>query len=104
MVIVRYATLLALVAWLGVMQCSLLAIRPDYTDWLPFICGGVMMVGLFAMKFLGPPPHGFAPRVALVFLMLCIAAFDRLAAAASPVPAALNVALGLTLLGWYARE
>ena len=103
MVVARYATLLALVAWLGVMQCMLLTIRPDYADWLPFVCGGVMMVGLFTMKFLGPPPHGFVPRIAIVFLMLCIAAFDRLTGT-SLVPIALNVALGLTLLGWYARE
>jgi hypothetical protein len=103
MVVVRYATLLALVAWLGVMQCALLAIRPAYADWLPFICGGVMMIGLFAMKFLGPPPHDFVPRAALVFLMLCISAFDRLTST-SLVPIALNLALGLTLLGWYARE
>jgi hypothetical protein len=103
MVLVRYATLLALVAWLGEMQCVLWAGRPDYSDWLPFACGAVMMVGLFTMKFLGPPPHGFVPRIGLVFLMLCSAGFDRLTGT-SLMPIALNVALGLTLLGWYARE
>jgi hypothetical protein len=103
MVVVRYATLLALVAWLGEMQCALFTGRPDYAEWLPFACGGLVMVGLFTMKFLGPPPHGFVPRIGLVFLMLCIAVFDRFTGT-SLVPIALNIALGLTLLGWYARE
>ena len=103
MVVVRYATLLALVAWLGEMQCVLWTGRPDYSDWLPFACGGVMMAGLFTMKFLGPPPHSFVPRIGLVFLMLCATGFDRLTGT-SLFPIALNVALGLTLLAWYARE
>jgi hypothetical protein len=103
MVVVRYATLLALVAWLGVMQCVVFAGRPGYAAWLPFVCGGVMMVGLFAMKFLGPPPHAFITRVAIVFVMLCITTFDQVYGS-SMVPTALNVALALTLLGWYAHE
>ena len=103
MVVVRYATLVALVVWLGVLGCSLLSDRPDYANWVQFACGGLIIVGLFAMKFLGPPPHGFVPRVALVFLMLCIAAYEWLTGRSS-VPIALNVALGLILLGWYARE
>src|SRR4029079_7355310 len=103
MAVVRYATLLALVAWLGEMQSVLLATPHAYARCLPFACGAVMMVGLFTMKFLGPPPPGFMPRIGLVFLMLCSAAFDRLTGT-SLIPIALNVALGLTLLGWYARE
>src|SRR5436190_16634307 len=103
MVVVRYATLLALVAWLGEMQGALFGKWPDYAEWLPFVCGGIMMVGLFTMKFLGPPPHGFGPRIGLVFLMLCIAGFDRFTGT-SLVPTAINAALGLALLGWYARE
>src|SRR4030095_1141561 len=77
MVVVRHATLVALVVWLGVLGCSLLSNRPDYADWVQFACGGLMIVGLFAMKFLGPPPHAFVARVAIVFVMLCVTAFDQ---------------------------
>jgi hypothetical protein len=103
MVVVRYATLVALVVWLGVLGCSLLSDRPDYANWVQFACGGLIIVGLFAMKFLGPPPHAFAPRVAIVFLMLCTAAFDQLYGS-SLVPMSINTALGFALLAWYARE
>ena len=103
MAVVRYATLLALVVWLGVMQSVVIAGRPGYAGWLPFACGGLMIVGLFAMKFVGPPPRAFVTRVAVVFVMLCIAAFDRLHAS-SIVPTAINAALALMLLGWYAHE
>src|SRR5204862_4874446 len=103
MVVVRYATLLTLVVWLGVMQWVLFSNRPDYADWLPFVCGGVMMVGLFAMKFLGPPPRAFVVRIAIVFAMLCAAAFDRFYGG-SLIATAINLALALMLLGWYAHE
>jgi hypothetical protein len=103
MVVVRYATLLALVVWLGVMQCALLSDRPDYADWLQYVCGGVLIIGLFAMKFLGPPPRAFVARVAIVCLMLCTTAFDQLYGS-SIVPMSINAALGLTLLAWYDRE
>ena len=103
MVVVRYATLLALVAWLGAMQSVVFAGRPDYAAWLPYACGGIMMVGLFAMKFLGPPPRAFITRVAIVFVMLCITTFDHFYSS-SMVPTAINAALALTLLSWYAHE
>jgi hypothetical protein len=102
MVVVRYATLLALVVWLGVMQCMLFSDRPDYADWLPFVCGGLMTIGLFAMKFVGPPPRAFVPRAGIVFLMLCNAGADWFYGfSVAPV---VNTALGLLLLAWYARE
>lgn len=103
MVVVRYATLVALVVWLGILQCALFSDRPAYADWVQFACGGLLFVGLFAMKFLGPPPRAFVTRVAIVFLMLCTAAFDQFFRS-SPVPASINAVLGFTLLAWYARE
>ena len=103
MVVVRYATLLALVAWLGVMHCFVFIGRPGHGAWLPYACGGFMMVGLFAMKFLGPPPRAFVARVAIVFVMLCVTAFDQFYGS-SLIPTALNAALALALLGWYAHE
>ena len=102
MVVVRYGTLLALVTWLGVMQCALFSDRPEYADWLQYACGGLLIVGLFAMKFLGPPPHAFVTRVAIVFVMIGAAVVDQYGS--SIVPMAINTALGLMLLGWYARE
>ena len=103
MVVVRYATLVALVLWLGVMQSTVFFDRPDYADWLEIGCGGVLFVGLFAMKFLGPPPRAFVTRVALVFVMLCVAAFAQVSGS-STTAALLNMALGFALLAWYARE
>ena len=35
-------------------------------------CGAVILVGLFLMKFVGPPPVGFVPRVALAAIMLAL--------------------------------
>src|SRR5881397_2989129 len=101
MVVVRYAALVALVVWLGVIQSTVFFDRPDYADWLEYLCGGVVLVGLFAMKFVGPPPRAFPTRVAIAFLMLCIAAFAQLSGS-SIVATSVNLALGLTLLAWYA--
>src|SRR5438093_10892298 len=103
MVVVRYATLMALVVWLGVIQSAMFFDRPDYADWLEYVCGGVVLVGLFAMKFVGPPPPAFPTRVAIAFLMLCIAAFGQLSGS-SMVATGIDMGLGLILLAWYARE
>ena len=103
MAVVRYATLLALVVWLGVMQSVVFVDRPAYAGWVPFACGGLMIVGLFAMKFVGPPPRAFVARVAVVFVMLCVALFDRWHGS-SMVPTAINGVLALMMLGWYAHE
>jgi hypothetical protein len=101
---VRYVVLVALVVWLGGMVTVL------FGDWLrPVLmvgagCGGVILIGLFVLKFVGPPPHGFIPRAALTALMLLLVA----AAAAYWTVAiqlmAINLVLGLILLLWYVRE
>lgn len=69
-------------------------------------CGAVTFVGLFAMKFLGPPPPAFVPRVTIVFVMLVIAGVSAVFAT-SAAPAWLpwiNIGLGFVLLYWYVRE
>jgi hypothetical protein len=85
------------------MQSTVFFDRPDYADWLELACGAVLFVGLFAMKFLGPPPPAFVTRVAIVFVMLCTAAFAQFSGS-STIPALFNLFLGLILLAWYARE
>jgi hypothetical protein len=68
-------------------------------------CGAVIFVGLFAMKFMGPPPPAFVPRVAIVFVMLAMAVSSRwLASSAAPMLVTVNIVLGFLLLFWYTRE
>jgi len=101
MAVVRFAALLALVIWIGGLMAAA-APRPVHPTWLAAGCGGVLLVALFAMKFLGPPPHGFVPRVAIVVLMLAIAFGYHLTHAAAF--AVVDLLLGLALLAWYVRE
>ncbi len=103
MVVVRYAVLMALVLWLGVMESAVFFDRPIHPSWMEFGFGGSIVVGLFAMKFLGPPPHAFVTRLAIVILMLCIAVVGQWSRG-SRVPVLINMTLGCVLLGWYARE
>jgi hypothetical protein len=61
------------------------------------------------MKFLGPPPPAFIPRVAIVVLMLGIAVASatlvpRITPALTTVLATINIGLGFALLFWYVRE
>ena len=72
---------------------------------LTLACGAVIFVGLFAMKFLGPPPPAFVPRVAIVFVMLVLGAASAwLVAAARRHGCCRQHGLGFVLLHWYARE
>jgi len=103
MVVVRYAALMVLVLWLGAMASTVFFDRPSHAPWMELGFGGSIIVGLFAMKFLGPPPHAFVTRVAIVVLMLCVA-FVGQWFRPSKAPAAINMTLGFVLLGWYARE
>ena len=43
---------------------------------LAYACGGVVLVALFVMKFLGPPPAAFVVRAAIVAAMLAIAVYS----------------------------
>jgi hypothetical protein len=100
MFVVRYVALLALVLWVGVMVIEASWIRP--AQLVGLVCGAVLLVSLTALKFLGPPPHAFFSRAAIVGVMLAIAMFSRYSGRTAP--AAINLVLGIVLLGWYARE
>jgi len=104
MIAVRYATLAALVFWLGAMTGARFTGVVRRVDLVGFACGGAMLVGLLLMKFLGPPPRAFFVRAGLAALMLALAAASSFARASAELLLTLNVALGFTMLIWYVRE
>ena len=106
MILVRYVTLAALVLWLGAMLGARFGDLQRQWPRLAFACGAVIFVGLFAMKFMGPPPAVFVPRVAIVFLMLVVAVSAAWLVSGNLTLHLLtvNIALGFLLLYWYARE
>jgi hypothetical protein len=99
---VRYLALAALVVWLGGMVVLGLLVAPttfgvlQASDpvsglmlagvvfgeilrrfhLLAYACGAILFVCLFVIKFIGPPPHGFAVRVGIVALMLGLALYS----------------------------
>ena len=103
---VRYVTLVALVLWLGAMVHERFGDVVGRAHLITYVCGAATVVGLFVLKFLGPPPLAFVLRAGIAVLMLAVAA----GAAMLPnrdVAAMLmtaNIALGLVLLTWYVRE
>lgn len=106
MIVVRFATLVALVLWLGAMTAARFGELFRRVDLVAYSCGAVTMVGLFVMKFIGPPPRSFVARAGIAVLMLAVAigaAFTHAAGTADTL-LALNIALGLILLTWYVRE
>jgi hypothetical protein len=116
--VVRLAALAAVVVSAGGTALSLAHIvRADaepLLQWIVTACGALVVVSLFVMKFVGPPPRSFVPRAALAFALTVVSA----TAAVLPrfVPAVdtympgittllwVELALGLALLTWYARE
>ena len=102
MLAVRYLALAALVVWLGGMVVLGVIVAPttfrvlqdadpgggrviagalfgellSRFDLLAYTCGGVVLVALFVMKFLGPPPAAFVVRAAIVAAMLAIAVYS----------------------------
>jgi hypothetical protein len=104
MLAVRYVALAALVVWLGGMVTAVFGdlLRPLHRVGL--LCGGVILAGLFVMKFVGPPPHAFVPRAALTALMLLILGASAVFRSASGTLLGINLALGCLLLFWYVRE
>jgi uncharacterized membrane protein len=102
MLAIRYLALAALVVWLGGMVVLSVIVAPATLrvlqeaesgggrviagalfgevlakfDLLAYACGGVVLVGLFVMKFLGPPPAAFAARAAIVAAMLVLAIYS----------------------------
>ncbi|MCC7418441.1 MAG: hypothetical protein IT176_14990 [Acidobacteria bacterium] len=97
---VRYAALLALVVWVGglialgliALPSTLQALRAvdpgsgaalasaaagavlERFHLVEYACGAIVLVSLFAIKFIGPAPRGFIPRIAIAFVMLVLAA------------------------------
>jgi hypothetical protein len=101
MLVVRYVALAALAVWLGGTVAAVAGDLGRHLDAVAYACGAVMLVGLFVMKFVGPPPHAFVVRVALVVAMIGATALAR-RQGANALP--INAAIGFVLLFWYARE
>ena len=109
MLAIRYIALTALAVWVGGMVTLYLVATPSrealrHFEALTFVCGALVFVCLIVLKFVGPPPADFFPRVGLVVVMLAIAVYVSFMRPASMAPAMINTALGLVLLSWYVRE
>jgi hypothetical protein len=110
MFVVRFAALIALAIWVGGMVTSLwltVGVPGDsgrQMRILGYACGGVVLVSLFVMKFVGPPPQRFPLRAGTVVLMLFVVLFAHAMHVESAAPTAINLVLGLMLLAWYGRE
>ena len=110
MFVVRYVALVALSIWFSdLLLRSTLAGRLSgellsLSRLVAYAGGAVVLVGLFAIKFLGPPPRAFPLRAAVVALMLGIVAYTDIRHEHTRTLDAVNVALGMLLLAWYARE
>ena len=134
MALVRYVALIALVVWVGGMVVLGLVVAPTTVRVLAgsspangallagavfaealrlfhlvaFVCGAVIIVCLFAMKFVGPPPRSFPLRAGIVAAMLVVAGYSGTVlggmADRAKTLMVLNLAGGLVLLAWYARE
>jgi hypothetical protein len=129
-IVVRYAVLVALVVWVGGVAVLGGLVSPSVVDVLVsadpdggralanlllgdiarqfqnlmYVCGVVALVGLVGLKFIGPPPIAFVPRVALVATMIGCAMFAGLQAQRSSTLMAISAGLGLISLFWYVRE
>jgi hypothetical protein len=105
MILVRYATLVALVIWLGVMVDERFGDLLRRPHLISYGCGAAVVVGLFVLKFMGPPPIAFVMRAGIAALMLLSAvAAAFVARDLSNMLLTLNIGLGLVLLIWYVRE
>ena len=88
---VRYVALAALVVWVGGMIGT--SVVPSHV--VAYACGGIILACLLVMKFVGPPPRAFKPRVAIVVLMLAVAAF-----AGTTLPYALAIDIAHSTASW----
>ena len=110
MFVVRFVALIALAIWVGGMVTSLWLTTSGPADperqmrILGYTCGGVVLVSLFVMKFVGPPPQRFPLRAGTVVLMLFVVLYVHAMHVVSVAPTAINIVLGLMLLAWYGRE
>lgn len=104
MAAVRYVALIALVFWTGAMAGVLFADAFARLQLLSFVCGGLIVVALVIVKFVGPPPRAFFLRAGITVLMLVLAAAAMLVPQASAPLLIVNFVLALVLLFWYVRE
>ena len=133
MFVVRYVALVALAIWVGGTGLLLLIAYPTlplvsglgvagirsgtFAEILhPFLaltyaCAVCILACLSIVKLVGPPPRAFKLRIGLVALMLLVALYAGLPLPRSlvrirsqSVLLAINLAIGLVLLGWYARD
>ena len=105
MILVRYATLVVLVIWLGAMVDERFGDLFRRAHLVAYACGAATVVGLFVLKFMGPPPIAFVLRAGIAILMLAIAlAAAFVAPAAADLLMTVNIGLGFVLLFWYVRE
>ena len=105
MIVVRYATLVALVLWLGALIGARFGDLAHRVEPFAYVYGAAILVGLLVMKFVGPPPHGFVARVAVVALMLALVGAASVGGADTrALLTSVNIALGFVLLMWYVRE
>ena len=95
---------MALVFWIGGMAGVVFGPIVRHSGYLGFACGGVILVCLLVMKFVGPPPHGFFPRLAITGIMLALVALAAVGHAWSQTLVPATMALGFVLLAWYVRE
>ena len=101
---VRYAALVALVLWIGSMTSRVFGSGVWQGRLFPSACGAVIVLCLLVMKFVGPPPGGFIPRIAITvgMILLGVISVTQRSTAAALQP--LAMALGFVLLFWYVRE
>jgi hypothetical protein len=109
MLAVRYVTLAALVVWLGGMVAIALLLAPSAEELQQFqlvgyFCGATVFFCLIVIKFVGPPPHDFFPRVGVAGAMLLVALYSGVRPQAARTAMTINIVLGFVLLFWYARE
>lgn len=105
MILVRYVTLVALVIWLGAMVDERFGDLLRRPHLISYACGAATVVGLFVLKFMGPPPMAFVVRAGIAVVMLALALGTAFVArGAGNVLLTINIGLGLVLLIWYVRE
>jgi len=116
--VVRFAALAAVVVVVSGTSFALVDVigtdGAQPLQWIVAAAGALTFVGLFVMKFVGPPPQSFVVRAALAFALTMAAACATVAPYAlstrwsytPPITMLLwvELALGIALLTWYARE
>ena len=103
MIVVRYASLAALVVWLAgmlAMKAGDLLSRPAVS----LACGAVVLISLVVLKFVGPPPRAFFVRAAVVAVMLVVTLLASAGRLPTTIAIPVNLAFAAILLFWYVVE